>query len=77
MVVFRASKYQTDREETKTHGWPLVFVVSFRTGAAKYKNLEDSIFIASKTVKSLGSGGFRAGLRISTVYLTKTDITLN
>lgn len=51
-------------------------VVSFRTGAAKYKNLEDSIFVASETVKSLGGGGFRAGLKISKVYSTKTNIAL-
>ncbi|MCJ1272291.1 hypothetical protein MMC21_000077 [Puttea exsequens] len=53
-----------------------VFIVSFRTGAAKYKNLEDSIFVASETVKALGGGYFRAGLRISKLYSTKTDVTL-
>ncbi|KAL9073862.1 MAG: hypothetical protein Q9161_002694 [Pseudevernia consocians] len=34
-------------------------------GSAKYKNLEDSIFVASETVKALGDGDFRVGLRTS------------
>lgn len=54
-----------------------VFVVSFRTGAAKYKNLEDSVFVASETVKSLGGGDFRAGLMISKVYSSQTNVTLD
>jgi len=54
-----------------------VFVVRFRTGAKKYKNLEDSIFVASETVKSLGGGVFRAGLKISKLYSTKTNVTLD
>lgn len=54
-----------------------MFIVSFRTGAAKYKNLEDSIFVASETVKSLGGGDFRAGLKVSKVYSTKTDVLLD
>lgn len=53
-----------------------VFVVSFRTGSAKYKNLEDSIFVGSETVKALGDGVFRGGLRISKVFSTATNITL-
>ena len=53
-----------------------VFVVSFRTGSAQYKNLEDSIFVGSETVKALGNGVFRGGLRISKVFSTQTNITL-
>lgn len=53
-----------------------VFVVSFRTGSAKYKNLEDSIFVGSETVRALGNGVFRGGLRISKVLSTKTNVTL-
>ena len=55
---------------------PTVFVISFRTGSAKYKNLEDSIFVASETVKALGDGDFRVGLRVSKVFGTKTNVTL-
>ena len=53
-----------------------MFVVSFKTGSAKYKNFEDSIFVASETVKALGDGDFRVGLRISKVFGTKTNVTL-
>ena len=53
-----------------------VFVVSFITGFVKYKNLEDSIFVGSETVKALGNGVFRGGLRISKVFSTATNITL-
>ena len=55
---------------------PTVFVVSFRTGSAKYKNLEDSIFVASETVEAPGHGVFRTGLRASKVFPTKTNVTL-
>ena len=54
----------------------LVLVVSFRTGSGKYKNLEDSIFVASETVRSLDDKHFEAGFKISKVYSTKTDVTL-
>lgn len=53
-----------------------MFVVSFRTGSAKYQNLEDGIFVASETVKALGNGDFRVGLRVSKVFATQTNITL-
>ncbi|CAD6583131.1 MAG: hypothetical protein ASARMPRED_001240 [Alectoria sarmentosa] len=53
-----------------------VFVISFRTGSAKYQNLENSIFVASETVKALGNGNFRVGLRVSKLYGTKTNVTL-
>ena len=56
--------------------WITVFLVSFRTGAAKYKNLEDSVFVASETVRSLGGGAFRAGAHISKVFCTPTNITI-
>lgn len=54
----------------------VVFVVSFRTWAKKYKNLEDSVFVGSETVKSLGGGVLRARLRMSKAYSTKTNMTL-
>ncbi|KAL6722359.1 hypothetical protein ACLMJK_001466 [Lecanora helva] len=66
----------TGNENIPFGAFQSVFVVSFRTGAPKYKNLEDSIFVASETVKSLGGGFFRAGLRISKLYSTQTNITL-
>ena len=53
-----------------------VFVVSFRTGAAKYKNLEDSTFVGSETLRSLGDGTFRVGLKVSQVFSTPTNVTL-
>ena len=54
-----------------------VFTISFRTGAAKYKDYEDSVFVGSETVKSLGNGVFQAGLKGSKVLSTKTNITLD
>lgn len=68
-----------DGEGVLIVGWSvgLVFVVSFRTGAARYKNLEDSIFVASETVSSLPGGAFRAGLKISKLYSTPTNVTLD
>ena len=52
-----------------------VFVVAFRTGAAKYKALEDSIFVGSETVRSLPGGKrFLAGLQVSQVLSTKTNV---
>ena len=60
----------------KADGCIPVILVSFRTGTPKYKNLEDSIFVASETVKSLGGGAFLAGVRISKVYSSKTNVTL-
>lgn len=51
-------------------------MVSFRTWAKKYKNLEDSVFVGSETVKSLGGGVLRARLRMSKAYSTKTNMTL-
>ena len=68
------------RRKTRGFLWAdclAVFVVSFRTGAEKYKNLEDSIFVASETVKALGGGYFRAGLKISKLYSTKTNVELD
>ncbi|CAF9935254.1 MAG: hypothetical protein HETSPECPRED_009715 [Heterodermia speciosa] len=53
-----------------------VILVSFRTGTSKYKNLEDGIFVGSETVKSLGERAFKAGVRISKLYSSKTNITL-
>ncbi|CAL8578668.1 hypothetical protein XPA_004436 [Xanthoria parietina] len=53
-----------------------VIPVRFVTGTPKYKNLQDSIFIGSETVKSLGGGAFLAGVRISKVYSAKTNVTL-
>ncbi|KAL8710653.1 MAG: hypothetical protein Q9220_004877 [cf. Caloplaca sp. 1 TL-2023] len=53
-----------------------VILVSFKTGTAKYKNLQDSIFVASETVKSLGGGAFLAGVRISKVYSSETNVIL-
>ncbi|KAF6228482.1 hypothetical protein HO133_008212 [Letharia lupina] len=50
-----------------------VFVVSFRTGSAKYKNLEDSIFVASETVEAPGHGVFRTGLRSSNMVNLRTQ----
>lgn len=50
---------------------------SFRTGTAEYNYLEESIFAASETVKSLGSEEFQAGLKISKLYSTKTGVTLD
>lgn len=46
----------------------------------KYKNLENSLFVASETVTSLRGGkdgDFRAGLKISKLFSTKTDIYLD
>ena len=60
----------------RTDEWNLVILVRFRTGTSKYKNLEDSIFVGSETVKSLGGGAFKAGVRISKLYSSKTNITL-
>ena len=57
-----------------------VFFVQFRTGAAKYKNLENSLFVASETVTALKEGqqgDFRAGLKVSKLYSTPTNITLD
>ena len=54
----------------------VVFVISFRTGSDQYRNLENSIFVASETVKALGDGTFRVGLRLNKVYATKTNVTL-
>lgn len=59
-----------------TDRWNLVILVSFRTGTSKYKNLEDGIFVGSETVKSLGERAFKAGVRISKLYSSKTNITL-
>lgn len=53
-----------------------MFVVSLRTGPAKYQNLEDSIFVASETVKALGNGDFRVELRVSKLFATQTNTTL-
>lgn len=53
-----------------------VFVVSFRTGSTKYQSLENGLFVASETVKALGNGDFRVGLRVSKVFATKTNVTL-
>ena len=55
---------------------PAVFVIGFRTGSAEYKNLDDSIFVASEMVKALGDGDFRVGLSISKVLGTNTNVTL-
>ena len=74
---FQSGKYTSIKtSKQRTHGQTIVFLVSFRTGAAKYKNLQDSIFVASQTVASLDGKSFRAGLRISKVYSTKTNVTL-
>ncbi len=64
------------RQANDGAGCAVVFVVSFRTGSDKYRNLEDSIFVASETVRALGDGTFRAGLRISKVWGTKTNVTI-
>lgn len=42
----------------------------------KYKILEDSVFVGSETVKSLGGGVSREELRMSKLYSTKTNVTL-
>ena len=55
----------------------IVFVVSFRTGSAKYKELENSIFVGSETVRSLPGGKqFLAGLQVSQVTSTETDVVI-
>ena len=57
----------------------IVFVVSFRTGSKKYKELENSIFVGSETVRSIPSSGgkqFLAGLQVSQVLSTKTDVVI-
>ena len=59
-----------------TDEWNLVILVSFRTGTSKYNNLEDIILVGSETVKSLGGGAFKGGVRISKLYSSKTNITL-
>ena len=55
----------------------VVFTVSFKTGAKKYKDYEDSIFVGSETVRSLGNGVFQAGLKGSKLLSTPTNITLD
>lgn len=67
------------KSDEETDEWCIVFFVTFRTGAAKYKNLENSLFVGSETVKSITggkNGDFKAGLRISKLYSTKTDVHL-
>ena len=59
-----------------TENWSVVILVSFKTGTTKYKNLQDSIFVGSETVKSLGGGTFLAGVKISKLYSSKTNVTL-
>ena len=55
----------------------IVFVVAFRTGSAKYKELENSIFVGSETVRSTPGGKqFLAGLQVSQVISTKTNVNI-
>ena len=56
--------------------WTIVILIGFKTGTAKYKNLQDSIFVGSETVKSLGGGTFLVGVKISKLYSSKTNVTL-
>lgn len=48
---------------------------SFLTGSAKYKNLEDSVFVGSTAVRPGENGTFVVGFRMSKVFSVQTNVT--
>ena len=49
---------------------------SFVTGSAKYKNLEDSVFVGSTAVRpEKENWTFVVGFRMSKVYCVQTNVT--
>ncbi|TGO43555.1 hypothetical protein BOTNAR_2268g00010 [Botryotinia narcissicola] len=54
-----------------------VLTPTFAGGESKYKTLENTVFVASETVSDSGiPGKFLLGVKISKVFVSKTNITI-
>lgn len=56
----------------------LVLTATFHGGSAKYEGLTNSIFVASETVSDGDEPGqYLVGIKLSKVYTTKTNVTID